>query len=201
MTGCERCPTGGLCPPCERTTATDIALLVQDYVSLSLMIATFGPGTDSGITRQAPGPKPPINLTIDALRTALVRALIDAENVLRAAEELSQPSAAPVRELYAVSRAVTIIAPRVPVLAALPTGRRHLTRLTRLHRTIGDVTGRTPVTTRLPGDCPRCARRDLRRDGGADTVYCFCGWRTTPAEYRAYVRLHIDAAGVTRPGD
>jgi hypothetical protein len=122
-----------------------------------------------------------------------------------------------VRDGYAVGWAVTILRPRVPMLARLEavemvdypqpddatTRYRNLELtavpgwlgvldLVRLHERARAALGLNGLTKQLPGYCPnkRCGRPGLLQDNGSDTVRCgHCGTAMTRDDYESMPNL------------
>lgn len=118
----------------------------------------------------------------------------------------------------AVQRAAVILGPRVRMLAvvgdvemasypnldddtlhrvgvlehALVPGWRGVLDMIGLHRRARAALGITELTHDLPGECPNCDERTLRRDNGSDTVYCVhCDHRRPYGDYERYLKMLV----------
>lgn len=195
-----------LCAGCTARAAIDIGLLPRDYLDLAQAIvpARHGPGQRVGGGET--GAPVPIALGVEALQREIHFTLTTWEPVVREAAGLSRERSRNVRDGWAVATAALVIAPRVPLLAAIGptacfadgwaagpverTGLDAITELRRLHRTARHTLGLTRDTHTLPGDCSACGASALRRADGSDTVWCdLCDARWTLDDYRRYVGL------------
>lgn len=175
----------GLCDPCLEVARRDLAALVFDYADLEQRIPKI-----SGRAEHVSGtrdPAIPIDTGIEALQRAIWLTLTTWEEILRDAAGLSVVDEA-VRDGFAVQRAVRIIEPRLRLLAGLPaaavmplgpdgppsvmTGAEAILALSRLHGVARSVLGLTRLTHELAGPCPQCHLQALRRDDGAEDIYC-----------------------------
>lgn len=184
-----------------------IEALPLDYAELTSAIGSRPTPPDGPGAPNKPASTPPINLAIDTLRSRIVYTAAAWEEILRDHCRLSARREGTVRESWSIVQSVRVIAPRVDLLATLPhtdgyfdgaecglvrrNGLEGLRSLLRLHTLTDDILGRGAITVRLPGLC-RCGAEQLRRDVGADTVYCAaCAGRWPHAEYLAHVRMSV----------
>jgi hypothetical protein len=194
-----------LCPACLEGAQHDVHALVLDYVDLEQHIAKVS--LDAEVITGTRELSVPIALGVEALQRAIWLATTTWEEILREADRL-EPTAGPVRDGYAVHRAVRIIEPRLWLLASLPavaimiegpdgppshvTGADAVLGMSRLHAAARSWLGLTRLVHEMPGECPDCGAITLRRDDGRETVYCaLCAYRCTWDEYRRYVELSI----------
>jgi LSD1 subclass zinc finger protein len=199
-----------LCPSCESHYTRVMKMLVYDYLDLSRIIARSNTFSDDKIARPKPQSTPPIDLTIDTLRSQLVWTVGIWETHVRAAAGLPWRSYLGARDGFNVNTGCTILAPRVDLLAGLPPvlawhdghgspepfempGTEGLLRLAEINRRSRYATGVTERTVRLPGDCPDCGAPTLMRLAGADEVSCAVCRTVWPyATYRQWVSMMID---------
>jgi hypothetical protein len=104
----------------------------------------------------------------------------------------------PAVDLPAQFRPVTATEPVTGVPDPVETtGAEALLQLVSLHGRARHLLGITKLTHQLPGDCSHCGAQDLRRDNGADTVYC--AWcpdgRWSWVDYQRYVKLELEYRG------
>lgn len=197
---------GPLCRMCMLRAERDIRALVLDYRDLEQILprgTAPAAGTRVGGTST---PAVPVALHVDALQRDMVWTLGVWEPPVREAAGLSPEPTGRVRGGWAVTRAVSVIAPRVDVLAGLaPTwgfgdgldagpvlrdGVQAVMSLRSLRARARSVLGLSALTHDLPGECSTCGLSALRRDDGSDTVWCAgCEARCTYDDYVRYVGL------------
>jgi len=203
--------SGGLCTACRPGLADLLLGLEDDYAALGQILARGGGSpAEGGYGPNKPESAPPINLTVDALRTTIVTTAVTWEVVVRAHAQLSPRPQGKIREWVALTGAVRLLADHVGTLAAVPpvdipgpdgtpvrrTGVAGLRRLARLHHLAERTLGLTDLYARIPGSCPACAAPALARDYGSDSVRClWCDGRWTGDDYRRYVGLVVAWAG------
>jgi hypothetical protein len=198
---------GPLCPECLHRAAVDVAELPTDYADLGRELTP----DERGLRRRVGGDdeRPiPLALHVEALQRSIFWALTVWEPPVREAAGLSPERTRGVRDGWAVEAAAKVIAPRLPILAALgPTwgyadgldagpverdGVDAVVTLRTLHRRARAVCGLTCRDIDLPGHCPGCGAAALLRRDGTETVRCgVCDDRRTYDDYRRYVGLML----------
>lgn len=198
-----------LCRDCEYESEREIRLLPYDYVDLSQLIVRRGGTTETKIARPKPSSIPPIDVEIEALRAGIAWQLNVWEPHVRWSAGLPLRPSGPVRQGWRVQAATDVIAPRTQLLAALPdtwcyadgaeadplfcTGAEAILRLRALHRRARAVAGLTRRIFTLPGDCPNCGGLALRRQDGADRVYCaVCRGQWPYEQYTRWVNVVVN---------
>jgi hypothetical protein len=195
-----------ICNRCLAHYVGDISALLFDYLDLSQIIARRDGHSESKISRPKPASVPPIDLNVDAARSAIAEALGLVEMDLRTATGTRPRYTLHARSGYNVQQAVAFIAPRVDTLAGLQdlpswsdaydhedaTGVSALTDLSRLHRRARRMCGLSELTIALPGYCEKCHVAALSRRDGSDTVHCgSCGFAQPWDAYRKRVTLRV----------
>ncbi len=197
-----------LCDECLRVAAADVAALRFDYDDLGRELAPAEQGMSRRVACGDDDDTVPLALHIEALQRSIFWALTVWEPPVREAAGLTRERTRGVRDRWAVDTAVTVIAPRVVVLARLgPTwgyaegldagpvardGVWALSNLRALHRRARAACGVNRWTFTLPGECSRCGAAALLRRDGSDTVWCgACDQRWTYDDYRRYVGLML----------
>lgn len=201
-----------LCDGCLDAAARDVRALALDYRDLAqalprssnTALSTRVTGSDEAST--------PLALHVDELQRMIHWTLTTWEPAVREAVRLGPERVHNVRPGWAVVTAVTIIAPRVDVLAGLPLtwgyadgldagpverdGLYGLRSLRSLHARSSAVLGLTRLVHVVPGECSRCGLAALRRDDGSDTIRCDgCDCRWSVDDYRRYVGLVVAGLG------
>lgn len=204
-----------LCRECERGTARDIGLLVYDFVDLSQLTPRERTAPEVRIARARAGSQLPLSLRILTVRDNIVDLLTHWERVLATGAVTWRPSE-PVRDGYAVQRAVGVVAPQVDRVAGvdlraypdqpthLDVGVLGLLELRTLHRRAAAYTALTARVVGLPGECPdrTCRARRLTRREGGGTVSCGrCGGRWAYEDYQRYVTLRVSAIPLISDSD
>lgn len=202
----------GWCDDCLDAAARDVRALALDYRDLAQSLPR---SSSSALTQRVAGTadaSTPLALHVDELQRMIHWTLTTWEPAVREAAGLGPERIHNVRLGWAVTTAVTIIAPRVDILAELPltccfadgleagpverTGAYGLWSLRSLHARSSTVLGLTRLVHTLPGECSRCGMPTLRRDDGSDAVRCDnCGCRWTAEDYRRYVGLELAGFG------
>lgn len=209
----SRCP---LCEECILVSGREIYALKLDYRDL----AQWLPPGAGGMTQRVAGtsePAVPLRLAVDALQRDIAWTLTAWEPVVREISNLAPERVRGVRQGWAVSTAVDVIAPRVRVLSRVGPmwggfdgldaglverdGVYAVASLRRLHRRAVTALGLTRHVVRLPGVCSYCGAGALEREP-TDLVRCGnCQRRWTPEEYRRYVAMElVTAAEDSAPG-
>lgn len=197
-----------LCPDDRRAAERDVAALVDDYRMLSQIVGRRTVIGDVKTARPHPASTPPIDLTVDALRSMITWSTGVWEEIVRDYCSMASRETRNARDGYNVQQSVAILAPRVDLLVSLPstpclpygceelrdmTGLAGLKSLLAIHAAATELIGLDRRTVRLPGDCTACGSVALRRDVGADDVYCdVCGWAAPYVDYQAFVLLNVD---------
>jgi hypothetical protein len=201
---------GPLCPGCLVRAAADIAHLPTDYVDLEAELVPGQRGMRARVSGGATGSAEPLALDVEALQRAIVHTLTLWEEPVREAVGLPDAVTRGVRDVWAVTVAAGVLAPRIAVLAALGptlgyalgpecppvtrTGVQAVTALRRLHRRAVTTLGVPRAIQALPGDCSGCGAAALRRSDGSDTVRCaHCGRRWSLDAYRRYAGLILES--------
>ncbi|MGE5830641.1 MAG: hypothetical protein ACM30G_20075 [Micromonosporaceae bacterium] len=181
-----------LCDTCLHAAGYDIRALPADHRDLEPLLAPPLGQWGDGQPRGSGDPPAPIQLHIDELRTAIWSTLVTWEQVVREHAGLSDAPVHGVRASVAATRAVTVIAPRLELLArigpvlvvdyparlldpdhttmfrggtyAAVTGAAGILDLVALHRQAVAALGLTEPVRLLPGHCRRCGRPDLRQE-------------------------------------
>jgi hypothetical protein len=206
-----------MCDTCLNAAEPDVRALVVAYLDLAQLQA---PSLSQALDTQPGGSvESPMLLrgAPEALQAEIVHVLTTWEAEVRARARLSDPPAEALPGA-AVQRAVTILAPRLRLLARIeptavyPTGCEDdpqdvagweaVHHLQQLRRRARGMLGWTHRTFWVPGACPnvKCGRHDLYRAEPRDahddpSVTCdHCGTWRSYGEYEAYV------AGLVWPG-
>jgi hypothetical protein len=84
-------------------------------------------------------------------------------------------------------------------IVGLPWADEYLTEVHDLWSQARTLAEDWPLVHKLPAPCPNCDLTSLRRDNGADFVYCDskvggCGWRWTEQDYRRLVLILVTEA-------
>lgn len=189
-----------LCSTCLDVARLDVKALVRDYADLENVLPHPG-GRLDWVSGATPDPSVPISLAADALQRDVWHLLSTWEEIVREHCGLSSVHQLRVRQGWAVQRAVRVLSPRLPQLAAIGpvacfpdgfdsgpdemTGAEAILAMRALHRRIGWAIGLRHLQHAMPGPCWVC-RIDggLRRDDGSEIVYCgLCGANTTWDDY------------------
>ncbi len=203
-------PKRPLCTPCLDRAARSIRSLVDDYRDLALDVGRQSSSSMQPIVSGSADLSTPIRLGVDALAREIHWTLTVWEPAVRESARLPPEKTSNVRIGWAVATAVSVIAPRVDVLAALPLtcgyadgldagpverdGVYAVGQLVGLHRRARAVLGVTRLVTRLPGECSGCNAMALQREDGSDHVDCGrCRRSWTWDDYRRYVLLTLAA--------
>lgn len=221
---------GPLCETEVRAAERDAGMLLWDVLDLEQMLPKpYGQALDSQPAGK-PGPPIPLAAAVEALQAEIVHVTTTWEEIVRDHAGLSQvpprgpnapwhttvsrrPPPARVRAGAAVQRALSILSPRLPLLARLQAvavqpagvedvwtevaGWEAVLTLSGLHSRARSMLGRTRRTRLLPGDCSGCGAADLRQDeprdeGDDPPVYCGqCVRAWTLPEYERYVMLQV----------
>lgn len=201
----------GLCQTCERKTERIVGQLPASVQQLTLSLARACAPSDGPAPPNKPASTPPINLTIDALRTEIVYTAAIWEEIVRENQNLSPRRKGSMRDGISIRTSVAILKPRTALLATLPaaegyfhgveaepsrrTGLEGLRRLVLLWDLTREALGLTRIEIALPGHCPDCGAPALRRYDAGSTVWCeACRGRWPYAEYTAYVTCRLEAA-------
>lgn len=213
--------TDGRSPLCESDLLAGeraVPALVLDYRDLEQQIpkaiSVWTDGQPGVGKREAPLP---LRLDPVALQEEICWVLTAWEDVVRERERLSDRLGR-VRPGWAVQAAAGILGSRVRLLAAVPDvemasypnlddetlrrvgtlehapvpGWRGVLDMATLHRRARSALGITDLTHDLPGECPNCDKKTLRRDNGSDTVYCVsCDHRRPYGDYERYLRMLV----------
>jgi hypothetical protein len=197
-----------LCGDCVNVISREVRLLRLDYADLARCMARRPGGMDTKISGTSPASTPPIDLTTEATRREIHWTLTTWEPVVREVAGLPPERTRGVRGSWAVSTAVSVIAPRIALLASLPPtwgyadgldagpverdGVYAVSQLRRLHGRARRILGLTSRVVSLPGECSGCGAWSLRRDDGSETVYCKDCERTWSVDdYHRYVGLML----------
>lgn len=200
----DRCT---LCAECRIVAARDIWALKLDYRDLEQWLPRGG-GAGGQRVAGTVDPPTPLRLTVDELQRDIAWTLGVWEPVVRELAGLAPERTIGVRQGWAVSTAVDVIAPRVRLLANVPLtwgyadgldaglverdGLHAIASLRLLHRRARAMLGLSRLVVRLPGECSGCGAVALEREGGSDSVICgHCRRRWSEDEYRRYVGLLV----------
>jgi hypothetical protein len=200
------------CELCHTRFLGVLSALVFDYVDLSQIIARRQGHSDAKIARPKPESVPPIDLTVDTLRSDIAWGLRSCEFVLRDARRQRVVNLGPSREGHRVQRAARLVTAHLDEFAGLPLpawfpldgdddgaavlGADALLSLRRLHERARRLLGITDLVISLPGYCEVCRSATLRRRNGSDTVHCgACLDAQTWPEYQARVKLAVTRTG------
>lgn len=200
-----------MCEWCLKVASADIEQLVADYVDLEAELVPAQRGMRERVACGGAVGSVPLALDIEALQRSIVWTLTVWEPPVRELAGLSPERTDNVRDGWAVKTAVSIIVPRIALLAGLGdtwgfadglaagpvvrNGIHAVASLRTLHRQARSAVGATELVHALPGVCAGCRANALRRANGSDQVFCdVCHRCWTIEDYRRYVRLRLDEA-------
>ncbi|MET0416038.1 MAG: hypothetical protein ABW022_08460 [Actinoplanes sp.] len=220
-----------LCDGCLSAAEPDVRGLVFDYLDLAqLQEPSMSQAINQRVSGGATEAPMPLAGHVDELQAEIVHALSVWEYELRTACRLSDPGTyAPLwrttvydhirlqydtpvttkaRGGHLVQRAVSVVAPRLDRLAALPdtlvcptgvedepvhmAGWEAVHQLQMLHRRARAALGRTTRRFWIPGECWACAAHPLR---GVDGPL----YRSEPRHHEDPMEVHCSPCGATRP--
>jgi hypothetical protein len=212
-----------LCELCLSSAARDVGLLVHDYRDLEQLLPKPLGVWDDGQPHASgkPGSVVPLRLDVEALQREIWWLSTAWAEVVGDRDRLADPPRG-VRDGFAVAWAARILAPRVRVLAQVPSvlmatypragedetrfrsttlvwvsGAQGVLDLVRAHSLARSVLGLTEPVYELPGRCQvrACGRPALRVKDGSDTVWCdHCGAVMTRDDYDRYGNLFLREA-------
>lgn len=190
---------------------SDIRGLIRDYADLENVMADLG----GRLERVSGTQEPRVNLALgaEALQRDIWRTTTTWEEVLIDHCGLPPPPTGPVRDGWAVQRAVHIILPRLRILSSIgPTavfpqgheeapenisGQEAILIMQALHRRVGWAIGLRHLVHELRGLCGACKiEGGLRREDGSEAVYCaLCGVKSTWDDYQRECLAMVKAHG------
>lgn len=196
-----------MCDGCRQRGARELNLLRYDYVDLSQLIPKPPVVSDTKIFRPDPESSPPLSMAVWGLRSELVHLVCTAERELRRhQDDLKHFVEMPVREGFAVDRAVSYLRHRIDLLPLMPpteavwdcddparsvlSGPDVILCVGALHRRSRRLCGLDSRTICVPGHCPQCEVPSLRRaDDDPALIWCVhCRVRLTNDQYVAAMR-------------
>ncbi|MEU3452154.1 hypothetical protein ABZ671_00725 [Micromonospora sp. NPDC006766] len=224
-TGSHRDP---YCDPCLAAASRDLGTLLYDWLDLEQQQMPTLSQAPSGQPNRHRDPPMPLRGAPEALQREIHHALTTWETEVRAVCRLADLPAL-TRQGPAVQRAITILRPRIRLLAALPatdvyptgcedqptavTGWEAVQHLQRLRARARAMLGWTHRSRWVPGDCWACDGRDTddldgplyraepRYEGDESLVFCDrCQQHRSEADYDTYL-LTLRWPGAPDPAD